>query len=119
MAGRFPTVPPPSPPPGSPAAHALAADTLPPQSAAAPQTDSPPRCPTRNCPCATARPGAAPAPPHCSWARLPLREQKSTAPATTSGAAGTAPPPSDPGCPGHAAVAAPAELGAGSTVAAD
>src|SRR4051794_32852402 len=44
------------PPPGSPTAAVVAADRWRPRSAAARQTDCPLRCPTRNCPSATAQP---------------------------------------------------------------
>src|SRR5215217_1954091 len=49
--------------PGSLADAALAADRSLPRSAAARQTDCPRCCPSRSCPCATARPGAERAPP--------------------------------------------------------
>jgi hypothetical protein len=48
--------PPHSRPPATPVVLAPPADRSPPGSAAAPQTDSLPRYPSRNCPCATAPP---------------------------------------------------------------
>jgi hypothetical protein len=99
-------------PPGRPAAVALAAGRSPRWSAVARQSGCPLRGPTRSSPAATAPPAAGRAPTHCSSAPRPPRGQRSTAQATTSGAAGTVPPPSGPGYPDRAAAGAPAEPGA-------
>jgi len=56
MAPDYPAVPPRPPLRGTPRAVGPAGDTILPPSAVAPRTDSSPRCPSRNCPCATARP---------------------------------------------------------------
>jgi hypothetical protein len=78
-----PATRPPPRPPGRPAAAVPAGGTMLPQSAAAPQIGCPPHCPSQSCPCATARPGAGPAPPHC-WSVPPRPPaQTSTARATT------------------------------------
>src|SRR4051794_39918427 len=79
-------------PPGTPTAAGPAGGTTLPPSAAALQTDSPSHCPSRNCPYATALPAVAPAPPRCWSARRLLPAQRSTGPATTCSARGTAPP---------------------------
>ena len=89
-----------------------------PPSAAAPQTDCPRRCPTRNCPCAITPPVAGPVPPQCWLAPLPRLGQRSTAASTTCPRRGTAPPPCRPGSPARARAAAPAVPGAVSSVAA-
>jgi hypothetical protein len=73
-----PAAPPRRQPPGSLASAALAADRSPRRSVVAPQIGCRLRCPTRNCPCATARPAAGHAPPHCWSARRPRRGQRST-----------------------------------------
>src|SRR4051812_15117972 len=113
MAVRFLGVPPSPQPPGSPAAAAFAGDRWPPRLAAARQTDCPPRCPTRSCPCATTLPAAGPAPPHCWSAPRRPPAQRSITPPTTCPVRGTAPPLCGLGSPAHAAVAAPFALGAG------
>src|SRR5688500_12898849 len=103
-------------PPGSPAAIALADDKLPPRSAAARKIDCPPRCQTRSCPCAIARPVARHAPPHCWSAPRHPPAQTSTAPPTASSALGTAPPLFGRGSPARAAAVAPVGLGAAPAV---
>src|SRR5256884_90423 len=108
MGLRCPAAGLPPPPPGNPTAAGLAADRSPPRSAGAPQSDCPLRYPTRSCPCATARWDARSAPLHCSSAPRRSPGQRSTVPATTWSAPGTAPPLCGLGSPAHVAGAAPA-----------
>src|SRR5688572_30729837 len=118
MAPRCRGAPLPPPLPGTPTAAGLAADSTLPPSGAARQTGCLLRYPSRSCPCATTPLAVKRAQPHCWLAGHPRPWQRSTALPTTSPTPERAPLLSGPGSPGHAAVVAPAELGAGSAFAA-
>ena len=80
MAAACPARPPHPLQPGSPATAVFAADRSPRRSVAAPQIGCPFRCPTQNCPCATAPPAARRAWLHCWLAPRYLHGQRPTAP---------------------------------------